>query len=85
MNLAALVVLITIVNLAVALLSIYLVLRSTRRYLKKMVKCIRRQRNEDLRWHRDSLLAHMRLEENRPTRAKSPGSGLMGLEAHREG
>ena len=63
MNLAALIVLITIVNLAVALLSIYLVLCSTRRYLKKMVKRIRRQRNQDLRWHRESLLAHMRLEE----------------------
>jgi hypothetical protein len=63
MNLGALVVLITIVNLAVALLSIYLVLRSTRRYLKKAIKRIRRQRNEDLRWHRDSLLAHMRLEQ----------------------
>jgi hypothetical protein len=63
MNLAALVVLITIVNLAVALLSVYIVLRSTRRYLKKAIKRIRRQRNEDLRWHRESLLSHMRMEE----------------------
>jgi hypothetical protein len=61
MNLAVLVVLIT-VNFAVAVLSVYVVLRSTRRYLKKAAKRIRRQRNEDLRWHRDSLLAHMRLE-----------------------
>jgi hypothetical protein len=65
MNLAVLVLLIITVNLALALLSVYLVLRSTRRYLKKTIKRIRRQRNEDLRWHRDSLLAHMRLEEAR--------------------
>jgi hypothetical protein len=60
MNLAVLVVLI-MVNFAVVVLSVYVVLRSTRRYLTKAAKRIRRQRNEDLRWHRDSLLAHMRL------------------------
>ena len=64
MNPSILVVLIT-VNFAIALFSIYLVLRSTRRYLKKSIKRIRRQRNEDLRWHRDTLLAQMRLEEAR--------------------
>ena len=64
MNPGVLVVLIT-VELAIALLSVYLVLRSTRRYLKKMTKRIRRQRNEDLRWHRESLLSHMQLEEAR--------------------
>ena len=64
MNLAVLVVLIT-VNLAIAVLSVYLALRIIRRHLKKTVKRIRRQRNEDLRWHRDTLLAQMRLEEAR--------------------
>ena len=64
MNPSILVVLIT-VNFAIALFSIYLVLRSTRRYLKKTVKRIHRQRNEDLRWHRDTLLAQMRLDEAR--------------------
>jgi hypothetical protein len=64
MNPSVLVVLIT-VELAIALLSVYLVLRTTRRYLKKTIKRIRRQRNEDLRWHRDTLLAQMRLEEAR--------------------
>jgi Uri superfamily endonuclease len=63
-NLGVLVVLIT-VNFAIALLGVYLVLRSTRRYLKKTLKRIRRQRNQDLRWHRDTLLAQMRLEEAR--------------------
>jgi hypothetical protein len=27
------------------------------------VRHIREQRNEDLRWHRDSLLAHLRAEQ----------------------
>jgi len=64
MNPSILVVLIT-VNFAIALLSLYLTLLSTRRFLKKSIKRIRRQRNEDLRWHRDTLLAQMRLEETR--------------------
>lgn len=64
MSLAVLVVLIT-VNLAIAMLSVYLALRISRRHLKKTVKRIRRQRNADLRWHRDTLLAQMRLEEAR--------------------
>ena len=64
MNPSILVVLIT-VNFAIALFSVYLTLLSTRRYLKKSIKRIRRQRNEDLRWHRDTLLAQMRLEEAR--------------------
>ena len=64
MNVSTLAVLIT-VNLALALLSVYLVLRTTRRYLKKTLKRARRQRNNDLRWHRDALLAQMRLEEAR--------------------
>jgi hypothetical protein len=64
MNVSTLAVLIT-VNLALALLSVYLVLRTTRRYLKKTRKRARRQRNNDLRWHRDALLAQMRLEEAR--------------------
>lgn len=61
MNVTALVLPIS-VNFAVAVLSAYVVLRSTRRYLKKAAKRIRRQRNEDLRWHHDSLLAHLRFE-----------------------
>lgn len=64
MNLSTLAVFIT-VNFAIALLIVYLVLRSTRRYLKKTVKRIRHQRNADLRWHRDTLLAQMRLEAAR--------------------
>ncbi len=64
MNPGTLAVLIT-VNFAIALVSVYLALRSARRYLKNTVKRIRRQRNQDLRWHRDSLLAYLRLEEAR--------------------
>jgi protein-S-isoprenylcysteine O-methyltransferase Ste14 len=48
---------------AVALLTLYWAVRSIRRYLRKSVKRIRKQRNQDLRFHRDSLLAHMRLEQ----------------------
>jgi hypothetical protein len=48
---------------AVALLSLYSAVRSIRRYLRKSVKRIRKQRNRDLSFHRDSLLAHMRLEQ----------------------
>jgi hypothetical protein len=47
MNVTVLVLLIS-VNFAVAVLSAYVVLRSTRRYLKKTIKRIRRQRNQDL-------------------------------------
>jgi len=62
MNLSTLAVLIT-VNFVIALLSVYLVLRGTRRELKKVVKRMRHQRNQDLRWYRDSLLANLRLEQ----------------------
>jgi hypothetical protein len=48
---------------ALSLLSLYWAVHSFRRYLRKAVKRIRHQRNQDLRWHRDSLLAHMRLEQ----------------------
>jgi hypothetical protein len=48
---------------ALSLLSLYGVVSSIRRHLRKAVKRIRHQRNQDLRWHRDSLLAHMRLEQ----------------------
>lgn len=56
---------VVLINLyfAVALLSLYWAVRRIRRYLKKSVKRIRKQRNQDLRFHRDSLLAHMRLEQ----------------------
>jgi hypothetical protein len=30
--------------------------------LKRSVKIIREQRNQDLRWHRESLLAYIRAE-----------------------
>ena len=46
-----------------SLLSLYWAVRSIRRHLRKAIKRIRHQRNQDLRWHRDSLLAHMRLEQ----------------------
>ena len=62
MNPTIMVILIT-VYFAVSLLSLYGAVRTVRRYLRKAVKRIRKQRNDDLRWHRDSLLAHMRLQE----------------------
>ena len=48
---------------ALSLLSLYWAERSLRRHLRKAVKRIRHQRNQDLRWHRDSLLAHLRSEQ----------------------
>ena len=51
MNLSTVVLLVT-VYFVLSLLSLYYA-----------VRVIRRQRNADLRWHRDALLAHMRLEQ----------------------
>ena len=64
MSATTIVILIT-VYFAVSLLGLYCAVRTVRRYLRKTVKLIRKQRNADLRWHRDSLLAHMRLGEAR--------------------
>lgn len=47
----------------ISLLALWLAVDSIQRHLRRTVDLIRKQRNEDLRWHRDSLLAHMRLEE----------------------
>ena len=73
MNPSILVVLIT-VNFAIALFSIYLAVRTVRRYLKKSIKRIRRQRNEDLRWHRDTLLAQSAAGRSPKTLAQRAGS-----------
>jgi hypothetical protein len=62
MNISTVVFLITL-YFALSLLSLYWAVSTIRRHLRKTVKRIRRQRNQDLRWHRDSLLAHMRLEQ----------------------
>jgi hypothetical protein len=60
-----LIVLIITIYFALALLSLYWAVRIIRGYLRKTVKRIRHQRNQDLRWHRDTLLAQMRLEDAR--------------------
>jgi hypothetical protein len=57
------VVLLVTAYFALSLLSLYWAVHSIHRHLRKTVKRIRRQRNDDLRWHRDSLLAHLRLEQ----------------------
>jgi hypothetical protein len=49
------------ISTVVLLVTVYFVLSLLSLYWAMRV--IRRQRNEDLRWHRDSLLAHMRLEQ----------------------
>ena len=64
MNLIALAGLITVYCI-ILLLTLWWVTHSLRHYLDQAVILIREQRNEDLRWHRDSLLAHLRLEEAR--------------------
>jgi hypothetical protein len=44
------------------LLALWWSLRNVRHSLKRSVKVIREQRNQDLRWHRESLLAYIRAE-----------------------
>ena len=44
------------------LLALWWAVRNIRRFLKRSVKIIREQRNQDLRWHRESLLAYLRAE-----------------------
>ena len=49
------------INTVVLLVTVYFALSLLSLFWA--VRVIRRQRNEDLRWHRDSLLAHMRLDQ----------------------
>ena len=51
MSATTIVILIT-VYFAVSLLGLYRAVRTVRRYLRKTVKLIRKQRNADLRWCR---------------------------------
>lgn len=64
MNLSIVIALITL-YFALSLLSLYWAVCTISYSLRKAITKIRKQHNEDLRWHRDSLLAHMRLEEAR--------------------
>jgi hypothetical protein len=48
------------------LLALWWAVRNLRHSLKRSVKIIREQRNQDLRWHRQSLLAYLRAELVRP-------------------
>ena len=59
----------------IALITVYFVLillalwwsvRTLKHLLKRSVKIIRNQRNRDLRWHRESLLAYIRAELAKP-------------------
>ena len=61
MKLITLAVLIT-VYFVLVLLGLWWSVRNLRRSLKRSVKIIREQRNQDLRWHRESLLAYIRAE-----------------------
>ena len=45
------------------LLALWLSVGSIQRHQRRMVNRIRRELQEELRFHRDSLLAHMRLEQ----------------------
>jgi hypothetical protein len=64
MSINMVVILITI-YFVLSLLSLWWAVQTVHLHLRKAVNRIRRQRNEDLRWHRESLLAHMRLEQAR--------------------
>ena len=61
MKLITLAVLVTLYFLLI-LLALWWSVRNLRRSLKRSVKIIRQQRNQDLRWHRESLLAYIRAE-----------------------
>ena len=64
---SALAILCTVVTVyfLVLLFTLWAVSTAVRQHLDKSVILIRAQRNEDLRWHRDSLLAHLRVEQAR--------------------
>ena len=61
MNLITLAALVTVYFLLI-LLAQWWAVHNIRRSLKRSVKIIRQQHNQDLRWHRDSLLAYIRAE-----------------------
>ena len=52
----------TTVYFILVLLALWWSVRNLRHSLKRSVKTIREQRNQDLRWHRESLLAYIRAE-----------------------
>ena len=49
--------------LFISLLALWWAVDRLHAHLDRAVNRIREQRNEDLRWHRDSLLADLRLEQ----------------------
>jgi hypothetical protein len=49
--------------LVIILFALWWATDTIHRHLDRTVSLIREQRNEDLRWHRDSLLSHMRAEQ----------------------
>ena len=52
----------TTVYFTLVLFALWWAVCNLRRSLKHSVKIIREQRHQDLRWHRDSLLAYIRAE-----------------------
>lgn len=48
--------------LIIILFALWLATDTIHRHMDRTVNVIHEQRNEDLRWHRDSLLAHLRAE-----------------------
>ena len=64
MNLIAFAILIARVTVyfAILLLALRGVFDGIHHHLDNIVLLIREQRDEDLRWHRESLLAHIRLD-----------------------
>lgn len=87
MSLAIVVVLLT-VYFVLSLLSLYWAVHTLRGYLRKAVHRIRKQRNEDLRWRRDTLLAQMRLERAMQRQARrrcAPTAGSAETAAARSG
>ena len=62
MNLITLAALVTVYFLLI-LLAQWWAVHNIRRSLGQSVEIIREQRDQDLRWHRESLLTHIRAEQ----------------------
>jgi hypothetical protein len=46
----------------IVLLALWRAVKSIQHHIDQAINLIRQQRNEDLRWHRDSLLSHIRAD-----------------------
>ena len=69
----SLLIVVIVVCFLMSLLALWAAVQAIERHLDRSVQVLRTQRNEDLRWHRESLLAHLRLERAYASRTGSKG------------